>query len=429
MPKSIHKVIGTLCLIGALTAAASGCSSKNPAAEKTSNPNINASEPVELKVFSGFAETAIDFDDVFVKPVQKKHPNISAKLVNGVKLENLVSTGDIPDLIVVSVLNLFPLKEMGLLSDLNPLIKQHSFDLSRIHPEIMDSVKQYSEIGEIVALPYFINFNALYYNKDIFDRFGVAYPKDGMTWDEVLELAKKVTQTVDGVNYRGLDPENITRLASSLGVQYADSNSTNGVLQNWKPGYELFQRIMSIPGNLPSDPKKFDKNAFVKDRTVAMVATTNMLKDFQTSAEQGQPLNWDMVTYPQYKEKPGTFGVAGARVVVIPPQSKHREEAFRLLESILSDEAQMEQNKNGLMSALVSPEVQKTFGSGIEHLKGKNVQAAYKLKPGWRVLTPYDDSAAKIILNHSADITKGKDINSVIRETDEEIGKMINQLK
>jgi multiple sugar transport system substrate-binding protein len=39
---------------------------------------------------------------------------------------------------------------------------------------------------------------AIYYNKKIFDEFGVDYPQDGWTWDEFLTTAQALTQDTDG---------------------------------------------------------------------------------------------------------------------------------------------------------------------------------------------------------------------------------------
>jgi multiple sugar transport system substrate-binding protein len=39
---------------------------------------------------------------------------------------------------------------------------------------------------------------AIYYNKTIFDEFGVDYPQDGWTWDEFLSTAQALTQDTDG---------------------------------------------------------------------------------------------------------------------------------------------------------------------------------------------------------------------------------------
>jgi len=38
----------------------------------------------------------------------------------------------------------------------------------------------------------------IYYNKKIFDEFGVDYPQDGWTWDEFLATAQALTQDTDG---------------------------------------------------------------------------------------------------------------------------------------------------------------------------------------------------------------------------------------
>lgn len=49
--------------------------------------------------------------------------------------------------------------------------------------------------GHLFALAPTFSASVLYYNKGIFDKAGVAYPTDGMTWDELFALAGKVTKT------------------------------------------------------------------------------------------------------------------------------------------------------------------------------------------------------------------------------------------
>jgi multiple sugar transport system substrate-binding protein len=396
--------------------------------ESTGNEAVkeNSKDPVELLVFSNFEETALDFDEIFVKPVKEKYPYISLKIAtsaNGNTIENAIAAGTIPDIIVGSVLQLGRLQVLGLMSDLNPLIRKHQFDLNRIEPEILNYVKQYSDKGEILGIPYTANFTALFYNKDIFDKFGVAYPKDGMTWDETVELAKKMTRSSDGVDYRGLDPEKLTRVASSLGVSFVDPKTEKPMIQAWKPAYELYKQIISIPGNSSEATFKHNKNTFLKDKTVAMVAKTNMLKDLETADKNA--LNWDLVTYPQHKDHMGTFGVAGARALLITPQAKNKDAAFQVISTVLSDQVQTEMNSLGTMTPLKSVDVQKTFGEKLPYLKGKNIQSIHKLKPSFRKLSNYDDAGERIVTEHSIDLIKDKDINTIIRETEEEISRAI----
>lgn len=57
----------------------------------------------------------------------------------------------------------------------------------------MDEVRRTSN-DELYMLPGQNNIQVLFYNKDLFDRFGVAYPRDGMTWGEMLDLSSRITR-------------------------------------------------------------------------------------------------------------------------------------------------------------------------------------------------------------------------------------------
>ena len=46
---------------------------------------------------------------------------------------------------------------------------------------------------QLYGLPFRNDYYVLYYNKTLFDKAGVEYPKHDMTWDEYRELAKKMT--------------------------------------------------------------------------------------------------------------------------------------------------------------------------------------------------------------------------------------------
>jgi multiple sugar transport system substrate-binding protein len=343
---------------------------------------------------------------------------------DGQTIEQVLASGTAPDILVGSILELDRYKKLQTMVDLNPLIKKQKFDLTRIEPALMDTVKVYGDKGEIYGLVYTANFNALFYNKDIFDKFGVPYPKDGMYWEDAIDLGRKVTRSSDGVQYRGIDPENITRLASGLGVGFLDSKTFKATIQSWKPAYELLQKMIDIPGNSPAKVKEFDKDPFVKDHVVAMRATTNIIGDLKKQSESD--LRWDLATYPQYKNNPGNFGVAGGRALSISPASKDPDSAFKVIAAVLSDQVQTEMNKLGTLSPLTNREVQKAFGQAIPELKGKNISAIYKLKPGIRKVTNYDVLSNKIVFTHSVDLYNGgKDINTVIRETEEELNQAV----
>ncbi len=79
------------------------------------------------------------------------------------------------------------------------MLKQHHVNLGRVEPYIIEYVKIASTKDELFGFPLTQSFHALYYNKDILDKFGVPYPKDGMKWDQVYQLAKELTRLENGV--------------------------------------------------------------------------------------------------------------------------------------------------------------------------------------------------------------------------------------
>jgi multiple sugar transport system substrate-binding protein len=70
------------------------------------------------------------------------------------------------------------------------------------------------------------------------------------------------------------------------------------------------------------------------------------------------------------------------------------------------------------------------FSADLPYTKGKNVKAAFYNKQNYpKNPTEYDGTALSIAYNRSLDLYAGKDINTVIRETEEEINKEVEKLK
>jgi multiple sugar transport system substrate-binding protein len=418
MKKMLVILLSTMLLITFLN----GCSSGTK--EGTVDSQAKPQEPVKLLLWGDEKEEIVN--ELFAKPLQAKYPYITLNFTSQ-KLADLVAEGEIPDILIQNmVVSFVGPRENGLLYDLNPLIKKYNFDLNRIEKGYVQQVQFLSDNNQLNALPYFGQFNTMYYNKDIFDKFGVEYPRDGMYWDQVIELAKKMTRTDGGVQYRGLDPENITRLAWMRGLDFVDPKTDQPIMDSWKPVFELLQKIISIPGNKPEGKiVLWDYDSFFKERNVAMRVSSNQLKLIAELPE----FKWDMVTYPIYEDAPDVAGLGGGKVLLISNTSKHKDDAFHVIESVLSDEVQKEFNRRGILSVLKDESVKAEFGKQ-PYLKGKNVMSVFKQPIGYHKITEYDDLVKKVPFNHSMDLYNGsKDINTVIREAQEEMTKIIQQKK
>jgi ABC-type glycerol-3-phosphate transport system substrate-binding protein len=74
--------------------------------------------------------------------------------------------------------------------NLTPLIQQNDApDLDDYYASALDP---FAIEGSVWALPVSINVGVIYYNKDLFDQYGVAYPEMGWTWDDMLDAALRV---------------------------------------------------------------------------------------------------------------------------------------------------------------------------------------------------------------------------------------------
>jgi multiple sugar transport system substrate-binding protein len=141
-------------------------------------------------------------------------------------------------------------------------------------------------------------------------------------------------------------------------------------------------------------------------------------------------LNWDLTTYPSYPDHPGLFGEPDSHDLAIAPNSPNKDAAFQFIQTVLSNEVQMKLSQMGWMTSLNDAVIKKQFGSDIDFLKGKNLQSIAKGKPSaWRSkFSKYDSMAITAVWKHSQDMYKGKDINTIIRETEEDMNMQIAAL-
>lgn len=109
------------------------------------------------------------------------------------KWSTMITSGSAPDVVCIG----FECTQMALdnqlLLPLNDLIDSDA-DLTNTVSQYTDAILSGCSDGDtIYGLPGGTQTMVMYYNKKIFDEKGVAYPKDGWTWDDFYETAKALT--------------------------------------------------------------------------------------------------------------------------------------------------------------------------------------------------------------------------------------------
>jgi multiple sugar transport system substrate-binding protein len=430
----MSKVTVVILCISIVLTMFTGCSKSGGTEDK--KPISTTNEPVTIKLAASntqFSEE--DFNRYIAEPVKKKYPYITVQRINtsdkGSSVTELVAAGNVPDLVSYYPGNLSIVNDLALAYNIEELIKKHHFDLNRIVPEAQDAVRIGSNQSYLIGLPTYNNPFGLFYNKDLFDKFGVAYPKDGMTWEELRNLSVSLTRMDGGIQYRGLYADSIYRGARQLSIPYADIKTNKSVLNTgqWQDLFKLWENIYSIPGLLEGAYKTLGYGAndqsFLKGELAMLAGYSNTLNSLRKASN----VNWDIVTYPSNSKAPGVGHRLDSPILCITAQSKEKDAAFMVLETILSDEVQTEFVRNGRMTVLSSQKVRDEFGKGVPEFQGKNVLAMSKPKIAKMVpIQNMNEGEAEKIINNAfqAVVNKEKDINTALRDADEQLNKHID---
>ncbi|WP_028550687.1 hypothetical protein [Paenibacillus sp. UNC451MF] len=88
-------------------------------------------------------------------------------------------------------------------------------------------------------------------------------------------------------------------------------------------------------------------------------------------------VNWDMVSLPTMTEARSINAQLNPRFYYTMNSSKYKEDAFKVIEFVLSQEMQLAASKAGKTTVLNNEEVKKAYGRDFGKLKGKNTNALY----------------------------------------------------
>ena len=264
------RVISTLIAVSMIVASLAGCGStaaEAPAADAAATPAAaeeTAAEPAadEAKAEEPAAEAEATAADapvtlkwalwdkdatVYYQPLidgyTAAHPNVTIEMVDlgstdyqtvlGTQLSG--SDADFDVVTIKDVPGLVTLANKGVLEPLDSLISQDGIDLS-VYNGITDQVKVNDQLFE---LPFRRDIWVLYYNKDVFDKAGVDYPTNDMTWDEYDQLARKITDTTPGAEVYGAHYHTWRSTIQLMGVLDGKHTIVDGTYEFTKPYYDM----------------------------------------------------------------------------------------------------------------------------------------------------------------------------------------------
>lgn len=418
---------------------ATACGASNEAPEAGSDPAPKAKDPIELSVYFPFPADWPEeaFMKTFGQPIMSKFPHIKINYLAGGKIPEMLAAGQSIDIVFASIgASPTHLIENKLEYDITPQLKTFNYNLGQLEPSMVDIAKQLAGGTGMYGLPVYTPPSAIYYNKDLFDRFGVPYPLDGMTWDQLYELSKSLTRTESGVPYYGLGSSHghlamMNQLSVPL-VRTDSRKSTFDTDSRWNVFVDNLIRFYKLPGFADIASKQLsephERNRFFKDRTVAMFLALTAL---HTPQELGN-LNWDLASFPTFKDKPGIGPQAYPTYFYVTSMSRHKDEAFEAIAYLTNEDYQAARLKEGkFLTTLSNKTLRSSFGQNNPLYAGKNVKAFQPdqyaragsvNKYNGNAIAEFNTVVKDIVFDH-------KDANTALREAAERLNKQIEAME
>ncbi|MGG3651732.1 ABC transporter substrate-binding protein [Bacillus pseudomycoides] len=250
----------------------------------------------------------------------------------------------------------------------------------------------YSSIdGKLYGMPAGFTTRVIYYNKKLFDKANIPYPKDGWTWDEFVDTAKKLTDASNKQYGFALRPEPDTYDLQG----FIWSNGSSFVSEDGK----------QIKGHMNSPEtievmKSFQ--SMLKDKTAVLVGGKNQ-QSGDDIFKAGKLAMWESgiwplegfkdakidfgtVEPPAFKGKP-VKGLVGTSAVSIAKDAKHKELAWEFVKFYSSPEAIKMRTSDLPVRISVVKELKKEEDANVKPfytmLERSTNTPAFLLNPKW----------------------------------------------
>lgn len=424
--------VWTMCfLLFAMVFFLAGCengdssSSLDPSKQEAEPGLANqAIEGTKITFFSSM--DAGQFAQVVKQPLLEQFPEITIELLPGRRTEEMLDqweTSAKPDLVLDFVNRMALYEDANVLEDLEPLVRMHSFEMEQLNQQLIPQSRE----GALLGLPYNNLTYGLIYNKTVFEQMQAEPPFDGITWDEMIELSKKVTGEINGQMVHGFHLGDYTPLASQWSTDYFDPFNKKASINTpaWKEIAAVIQGLYADNPNTLIPRERlflFDFQHFNNDR-LAMTIMEPL------AMVQMKP-DWDIAAFPTFAQHPNIGPNYQLRYFLgITTENEHEDLSFELISYLLSDEYQLENSRNGWITVLNNTDIQSAYGQNIPEFNGKNVQSLFINEPGH--LAPIIDlplyrEVSLLAREVMTEIALGeKEIDSALEYLEEKINALI----
>lgn len=367
--KSILVLIAlVLMFVTAMTACGKPGGNSDSSSPSGSSGEADSKENITLRMTVWGSPEEVAAYKFGIQRFEDKFPNIKVDLQHiaadyDTKLTTMVAGNDVPDIAMMESASIaFPLAEQGKFYNLQEFLDKDEFiNVDSLVPNIIYSL----EPGNVIGIGPGPESFGLFYNEDIFKDAGIEPPpsklSEAWTWDEFIEVAKKLTvdskgRTADDPNF---DPKNIKQYGVSVSTwwgvysNFIYSNGGDFVSEDGKSfalnqpaAVEALQKISDMMNVHHVSPSPVQAKNIPATNVALQTKKVAMAIDGQwaTAGLAQSNFNFNVGVMPVLKE-PVTTVVCG--MFSMFKSTKHPEEAWELMKALIDPEASIEMITSG----------------------------------------------------------------------------------
>jgi len=253
-----------------------------------------------------------------VQKFEEQNPDIRVKVIYSnsgfQKLKILIAGGEAPDVFYYITDRLPALVHRDQVLELDPFLKEDSeVNLNNYFSLAVETCKK---DGKLYLFPFHFSTDLLFYNRDIFDDAGVAYPTADWTWEDFLQAAQKCTRQENGrvVQYGTLQPRTLLMIRS-FGGDLFDPNLKDVLIDTEETRKALAflvdledrHGVSPSPGQLKDIEKEDGLELFSTGKVAMFVGRTYMVTELSKLSH----FNWDVALVPSGARRYSRLAVGG----------------------------------------------------------------------------------------------------------------------
>lgn len=276
---------------------------------------------------------------------------IATQLAGGSKDIDIVTVKDVP--------NYTNLVRAGSISDLSGFMTEQKIDPASFGG-LVDELKI---DGKIYALPFRSDFWVVYYNKDIFDKAGVTYPTNDMTWAQFDQIATKLAGGMGANKTYGALFHTWRSTVQLPGILDGKKTLAGPDYAFLKPWYEralALQKAGVVPSYASLKTSNTHYSALFFNSTIGMLPMGTWFVGTQiakVASGESKSKNWGIVKFPHPDGVAAGTTAAQISGLAVNTNSTHKAEVLDFIKFVTGPEGAAIIAGTGTIPTVRTPEV------------------------------------------------------------------------